>query len=137
MKKFAALGSTGVRVVLIFILICLLLGCTEKSKMKLTSEYQAVFLDNGQAFFGKLEDVNSPYPLLKDIYYIQQQVNKETKEVTSILIKRGNEWHGPDRMYINAKHIVLIEPVSPESRIATLIKEAKTKAPSAGKQQLN
>ena len=123
---------------IIFILsICYISGCTEKPKIVLTTDYQAVFLDNGQAFFGKLENSDSPYPLLKDVFYIQQQVNKDNKEVKSILIKRGSEWHSPDRMYINAKHIVLIEPVSSGSRVAALIKEAKTQAPSAGRQQLN
>ena len=121
----------GGRVVLIFILVTIILGCAEKPKIALTSDYQAVFLDNGQAFFGKLENGDSPYPLLKDVFYIQQLVNKETNEVKNTLVKRGSEWHGPDRMYINARHIVLIEPVSPESKVAQLIKEAKAKKTGA------
>ncbi len=32
---------------------------------------------------------------------------------------------GPDRMVLNAKHIVLIEPVSPDSKVAPLIAESK------------
>ncbi len=100
-------------------------GGVEKSKIALTTEYQAVFLDNGQAFFGKMENPDSPYPLLKEVYYIQRQVNQETKEVRNILIKRGNEWHAPDQMYINSSHIVLVEPVSPNSRVSQLIIEAK------------
>jgi hypothetical protein len=86
-----------------------------------------VFLDNGQIFFGKLDNAGSDYPLLRDIFYVQSQQNPETKQVKSILIKRGNEWHGPDMMYINSKHIIVIEPVSPDSRVAQLIKEAKEK----------
>jgi hypothetical protein len=109
-------------------------GCTDKPKITLTTEYQAVFLDNGQAFIGKIEKVDSSYPLLKDVFYIQRQVNPGTKEVKNILIKRGSEWHGPDRMYINSKHIVLIEPVSPDSKVAQLINEAKKSKPAEGKQ---
>jgi hypothetical protein len=137
MKNFSVLCPMGVKVALIFILVSMFLGCTEKPKISLTTDYQAIFLDNGQAFFGKLENAGSPYPILTDVFYIQRIVNKNTNEVTNTLIKRGSEWHGPDRMYINARHIVLIEPVSSGSRVATLIKEAKTQAPNAGKQQLN
>ncbi|MBI4838963.1 MAG: hypothetical protein HY806_07475 [Nitrospirae bacterium] len=104
-------------------------GCSKTQNLTFTSEYQAVFLDNGQAFFGKLENAGSAYPMLKDVYYVQSQVNKETNQATSILIKRGKEWHGPDVMYINSKHIVLIEPVSPDSRVAQLIEEAKKASP--------
>ena len=101
-------------------------GCTKAdNELNLKTEYQAVFLDNGQAFFGKIENAGSPYPLLRDVFYVQSQVNKETSQINSILIKRGKEWHGPDVMYINANHIILIEPVSPDSWVAQLIKEAK------------
>jgi hypothetical protein len=82
-------------------------------------------LDNGQIFFGKLENAGSDYPLLRDVFYVQTQTKPDSKEVKSILIKRGSEWHGPDLMYINARHIVAMEPVSPSSRVAQLIKDVK------------
>ncbi len=53
------------------------------------------------------------------------------KEVKNILLKRGNEWHGPEYMYITASHIVMIEPVSATSRVAELIKDLKTQLPGA------
>ena len=46
-------------------------------------------------------------------------------EAFSPLVKRGKEWHSPDRMILNANMIVLIEPVSPGSRVAQLIAEAR------------
>jgi hypothetical protein len=116
------------------------LGGADKAKIALATEYQAVFLDNGQAFFGKLENADSDYPVLKDVFYIQRLVNKDTNEVKNSLIKRGSEWHGPDQMYINSKHIVLIEPVNPNSRVSLLIAEAKknggTQKPEEAGQQV-
>jgi len=106
----------------------LLLGC-ERGNPTFVTEYQAVFMDNGQVFFGKIENVTSAYPLLQDVYYIGKQQSPDGKEVRSILVKRGNEWHAPKYMYINRSHIALIEPVSPNSRVAQLIKEAKAQQP--------
>ena len=89
------------------------------------SQYQAVLLTNGDGYFGKIEKLGSSYPVLKDVYYFQRRVNQKTKEVTNILVKRGNEWHGPDHMILNTEHILFIEPVSPDSRVAELIREVK------------
>jgi hypothetical protein len=51
--------------------------------------------------------------------------------VKNILLKRGNEWHTPDFMYLTGSNIVVIEPVSPTSRVAELIKDLKTQQPAA------
>lgn len=89
--------------------------------------YQAVLLTGGQVYFGKLEGFGTPYPVLHDIYYVQNKVDPETKNVTSILIQRGSEWHAPDRMYLNPGHIILVEPVGPNSQVAKFIAEKKGK----------
>ena len=118
--------ATGVCLAVLLGLFLLISACgTSDQKLTFSTEYQAVFLDNGQVFFGRLENAGSAYPLLKDAFYVQTQTNPDTKEVKTVLIKRGNEWHGPDMMYINSRHIVAMEPVSPNSRVAQLIKEAK------------
>ncbi|MEK6791932.1 MAG: hypothetical protein AABY45_09570 [Deltaproteobacteria bacterium] len=108
----------------------MLAGCREggPQAIKVDGEYQAVFLDNGQIFFGKLSDTGSEYLMLKDVYYIENKVNPQTKVQAGVLVKRGNEWHGPDHMRINSRHIVAIEPVASDSKIAQLIREdAKVK----------
>jgi len=53
--------------------------------------YQAVVLNNGQVYFGKLDKLGTPYPILTDVYYVQGQVNQDTKQVTNTLVKRGKE----------------------------------------------
>jgi hypothetical protein len=59
------------------------------------------------------------------VFYIQTRQNPETKQVSNVLIKRGGEAHGPDRMIINRQHVILIEPVKEDSNIAKLIAEQK------------
>jgi hypothetical protein len=98
-------------------------GCGKKPSFN--TPYQVALLDNGQAYFGKIESLNTSFLLLTDIFYIQTQASPEGKPVGMVLVKRGKEWHGPDRMYVNVRHVVMIEPVAPDSKVAQLIKEAK------------
>jgi hypothetical protein len=87
--------------------------------------YQAVLLSNNNVYFGKLEGYGTDNPVLSEVYYVQTVVDPETKQQSNILTKRGKEWHSPDRMYINPKQILIVEPVGPNSRVAELIKELK------------
>jgi hypothetical protein len=86
-------------------------------------------MDNGQVFFGRLQKTNSNFFLLRDVFYIKHEVDKDQKESRNILLKRGMEWHGPEFMRINSRHIVLIEPVAPDSRVFQLIMQAHRPAP--------
>jgi hypothetical protein len=108
----------------------LLQGCDRqggtKENITFTTEYQAVLMTNGQYFFGKIEKAGSAYPVLKNVYYVRQQMDPVTKEMKSTLFKRGMEPYSPSMMYINANSIALIEPVSPDSKVAQLIKQAET-----------
>jgi hypothetical protein len=93
--------------------------------VKNTTPYQAILLSNGSAYFGRLQGLGTPYPVLREVYYVQSTQDPETKKVANILVKRGKEWHAPDQMVLNAGMIVLVEPVSPGSRVAQLITEAQ------------
>lgn len=77
------------------------------------SKYQAVFLNGGQVYFGKLTDVNSRFFALEDIYYLQvaQQVQPdETSANNFTLAKLGCELHRPqDSMQINRDQIIFWE----------------------------
>jgi hypothetical protein len=91
------------------------------------SAYQAVLLSNGSVYFGKLEGYGSPRPVLTEVYYIVTQTNTQTKQTNNILVKRGKELHQPDRMYLNPSQIIFVEPVGPDSKVASLIQESKAK----------
>ena len=91
-----------------------------------TPGYQAVLLDNSQVYYGQLAHLDSEFPVLTNVFYVQTAVNPETKQTSNILLKRGKEWHAPDRMLLNAKHIIMVEPVTPGSTVAKLIDQAAT-----------
>jgi len=86
--------------------------------------YQAVLLSNGAVYYGKLAGFGHWNPTLTDVFYIISKTDPNTKQVTNVLVKRGKELHGPDRMYLNASQIVFVEPVGPDSKVAQLINEA-------------
>jgi len=122
-KKTLAIAGVG-----LLVLAALALGFWKGSasaRPKFDTFYQAVLLDNGQVYYGKLEGLGTPFPVLTDVYYVEHQVNSQTKEVKNVLVRRATEWHAPDRMVISASHIVLVEPVNPTSKVADLISQLK------------
>ena len=100
-----------------------LAGRARTVRPRLDAPFQAVLLDNGQVYFGKVSGLGSAFPVIQNVYYIQRGTNPETREASNVLIRRGYEWHGPESTMISASHIVMVEPVGPNSRIAQLIAE--------------
>lgn len=94
------------------------------------SDYQAVFLTNGQVYFGKISQTRDTYVVLKDIYYLQvnkqlQPADTQTASQSQLsLIKLGNELHGPDDlMHINRDQILFFEDLKSDGRVAQAITE--------------
>jgi hypothetical protein len=110
------------------------------------SGYQAVFLTNGQVYFGKLSHEDGQYATLTDIYYLQVsnpppalqgagsqnqqgQAQAPAAEPQLQLIKLGNELHGPvDSMQINRDQILFFEEMKEGGKVMTAIRDDKTKA---------
>jgi hypothetical protein len=100
-------------------------GGAKAEKLEFTTPYQVIFLDNNNTYIGKMQQVGTDYIHLTNVYYIQSMADPETKQVTNKLIKRGQELHKPDFMYINTRHILLIEPVVADSQVAKLIEQSE------------
>lgn len=108
------------------LILVFLTGCqpVAKTAVSFSTPYQAVLLSNNSVYFGKLAGYGTSNPVLTDVFYIVSKTDPTTKQVQNILVKRGKELHGPDRMYINANSIVFVEPVGTDSKVAQLIAEA-------------
>jgi hypothetical protein len=94
-------------------------------EVKSDTGYHAVLLTNGQVYYGKLTGLGTRFPVLTDVFYVQVGLDPATRASKSVLLKRGKEWHAPDRMVLNARHIILVEPVTRRSKMAELIAQAK------------
>lgn len=82
----------------------------------------AVFLQDGQAYFGHLEDnALSGTLVLRDVYYLQDARNT-TADYAVALVARGTEVHEPvSAMRIRRDHVLAVERVSPDSPVARAI----------------
>ena len=127
---FLQMISAVLLVVIVVLLAILLVQNTRHNEPvsipSFTTPYQAVLLNNGMAYFGKVESRGPRFLVLTDVYYVQTRVTPDAKgqqSQSNVLIKRGVEWHAPDRMAINVDHIIFMEPVTPSSKLAGLIQQ--------------
>ncbi len=94
-----------------------------------TGTYQAVFLDNGQTYFGAIEEraPKSGYIRLTNVYYLDFRQNPQDTTLPANelkLVKLGGEVHGPDNyMDINENHILFTEDLRTDSKVAQAIQD--------------
>lgn len=96
--------------------------------------YQAVFISNGQVYFGKISSITDTQIVLTKIYYLkndteltQQNVNNLADNTNVSLVKLGDELHGPeDIMYIERKDTSFWENLKNESQVVKAIIEFET-----------
>lgn len=113
-------------------------GFSGNAEPKFTKDsYQAVFLSNGQVYFGKVSNLSKQHVTLTDTYYlirgqaIQSQTpegeNQGQTETAFGLRKLGeNEVHGPvDEMVINRDHILFVEELKDEGALVQAINRKK------------
>ena len=140
-------GKIGKRIIKIFSVIALVLVIVlagwlvwDKIQNRTTaidaSKYQAVFLTNGQFYFGKLQMLNNEYVKLTDVYYMQTDSTDSSSSLSTTnsttssdssnykLIKLGSEIHGPeDAMMIAKDQILYYENIKSDSKVGQLIKQ--------------
>src|SRR3989338_3914813 len=86
--------------------------------------YQAVFLTNGQIYFGHLKNISSDYLILSDVYYV-----KIDQSGAGQLVKLGaGEPHGPkDEMIINQDQVLFWENMRFDSQVVKTIQSIQQK----------
>lgn len=93
--------------------------------------YSAVFLSNGQVYFGKIKENNSKEIILDDVFYLQSNnqgpiSDQPIQSSQFTLIKLGNELHGPtDELFINKQNVLFYEHLRSDSHVVKSIKNYK------------
>lgn len=96
-----------------------------------TAKWQAVFLNNGQVYFGKITAINSKFIDLQDIFYLNNQTqngsstnSSQTQSGNFTLVKLGCELHGPyDQMVINSGQYTFWENLKDNGQVVNTINE--------------
>ncbi len=124
----AAIGALLVVSVITFFVLS---SSSVSSKID-NSKYQAIFLTNGQVYFGKLSGMNGGYLRLTDIYYLQssdgegdslQDSNSDSSSDVQ-LVKLGEELHGPeDEMVINKDEMLFFENLKSDGKVSKAIEQ--------------
>ena len=136
-KKPSALRWIIVLVVVVLVIFACLYGVSKMTKLNIlgldknSSEWQAVFLSNGQVYFGQSSSLNRDTVNLKNIYYLQvtQALQPDGTPAAQqqgelSLVKLGNELHGPvDAMQINRDHILFIEDLKKDGKVVKAIEK--------------
>ena len=128
----------AVVVVVVVVLGVLFRGKLFSSKKEMNDKYQAVFLTNGQVYFGQVSKADRDIIRLKDIFYLQviqqqplqgtpeQQQAQANQQPQISLVKLGQELHGPvDEMNINRSQVLFWEDLKSDGRVVQAIKEYK------------
>lgn len=114
------------------------LYATSTSSLIKNDRYQAVFLTNGQVYFGKLSKVNDQHFRLTDIYYLEsnndltgtksESAAKNNQSATPQLLKFGKEIHGPENeMIISEKQILFFENITSDGTVGKAIANDKAR----------
>lgn len=135
--KFGAFSFLLAVVVLAAAAIALIGFGNDKKESKYVNKdkYQAVFLTNGQVYFGHIKAVNEQFVDLRNIYYLQQNQSSgsssNAKNNSLTLIKLGCELHQPyDEMVIQSSQVTFWENIQDSGQVGKKIKELKTCTPS-------
>lgn len=110
-------------------------GGERESGMIKKDKLQAVFLENGQVYFGKIRAISNDYVDLQGIYYlsVDQPIQPEHADNASrniTLQKLGCELHGPaDQMIINRNHVTFWENLRDDGQVAKAVTQWLEKNP--------
>lgn len=86
--------------------------------------WQAVFLENGQVYFGKLAEEGREYVSLSNVYYLKEASDLQQSNLN--LVKLGGELHGPeDTIHIRKESISFWENMKDTSRVVQSIEGAQ------------
>ncbi|MGF7229568.1 MAG: hypothetical protein ACQR33_06360 [Candidatus Saccharibacteria bacterium] len=110
-----------------------------ENRFVLSDKYQAVFLNNGQVYFGKVTGLNSRYFNLQNVFYLNSQNQSGSSTSTTsnassnnfTLVKLGCELHGPyDQMIINRDQVTFWENLKDSGQVVKTINEWIKQNPS-------
>jgi hypothetical protein len=130
----------GVTIIIVALILSVVSGAkpaTSEGKLVDNDRLQAVFLNGGQVYFGKIQNLNDKYVQMNEIYYlrvnqtVQPDANAAAAAQNDIsLVKLGCELHGPqDEMQINRAQVIFWENLKDDGQVAKAVDDYKQQNP--------
>lgn len=110
-------------VVLIIITVFLVLKLNNNSA---ESKYSAVYLSNGEIYFGKLSWF--PSPRLSEVFFIQRIAGEENSDQLSLQPFGSVLWGPENKLNLNPKEIIFWTDLRQDSQVVQIIETAKKSA---------
>jgi hypothetical protein len=134
------LVSVGLLVAALAVYVATSVSKNQNDYLK-SDKFQAVFLNGGQVYFGKIRELNDKFITLDNIYYlrvneqVQPDANAAEQPQQDIsLAKLGCELHGPeDQMVINHEQVTFWENLKDDGQVAKAIAEFVRQNPEGQK----
>lgn len=129
-------------ILMVAVLWFIALGNNTKAEQSYVDDtkLQAVFLNGGQVYFGKIGELNGKYLNMSNIYYLRvnQQVQPNQSTTANAndvsLVKLGCELHGPqDSMVINREQVIFWENLKDDGQVAKAVKDYVAQNPNGQK----
>lgn len=140
-SKWGRIGAVALLFALTILVVAaigvLFIGPNDQGKFVNNSQYQAVFLTNGQVYFGKLNEVGRDYFKLQDIFYLTQNTTttasgQTTTDGNYTLVKLGcQQIHDPvDEMIIERSQVSFWENLQANGKVVTSIAQFQKQNPN-------
>ncbi|HKR82396.1 MAG TPA: hypothetical protein VJR27_05370 [Candidatus Saccharimonadales bacterium] len=127
MKGGFAIMLVSLTIIVLGIVYLLHIANPNSGKYVKADKLQAVFLQNGQVYFGHIKGFGQKYLDLQGIYYLNNSnssssSSSKTTDNNVSLVKLGCELHGPyDEMVINTDQVTFWENLRGDGQVAQAV----------------
>ena len=116
----------GLALILGIALVTMLIMKAQPAQMIDTSKYQAVYLNSGQMYFGKLQNASGDFLVIKSPYIAQDVAASDDKtddKTQTTLLKVTTQVYGPeDSIAIKSSQVAFWQNLRDDSKVTQAIK---------------
>jgi hypothetical protein len=124
-KKMQRIMS-GAAVVLVAAIVTIVIMKSQPLQAIDSSKFQVVYLTNGQAYFGKLQNTSGDFLIMKSPYITQSVANSDDETSTdtqTTLLKVTDQLYGPDdSIAIKASQVTFWQNLRDDSKVSQAMK---------------
>ncbi len=116
----------GAAVVLVAAIVTIVIMKSQPLQAIDSAKFQVVYLTNGQAYFGKLQNTNGDFLIMQSPYITQSVANSDNETSTdtqTTLLKVTDQLYGPDdSIAIKASQVTFWQNLRDDSKVSQAIK---------------